>query len=304
MFCNYCGAQLPDGSAFCNFCGAQLSTPQTYGTQIPTQNPVTQPNPYQPPAPEKKSNKSIIIAVIVAIIFVIGAIAAVIVFTGNNDDGEDKTNTSSDSTTSSVSSSAEDENSTKPASTEAPTQKPDTGASSTISRGVINGNTYTNSFAEISLTKPSSWIFATDEQIEERYGTALDGFTDFEKEFVKNSTVYDMLVASPYGSNVSVAFEDLSVLGRQNVTIEKYCEASLNQLTSINSTNYTLINEGTLNLNGNVYNTIEVEGEANGFTFGQKFLIRKKGKYIILICITAMPGADFAEIESMLSSSV
>lgn len=304
MFCNFCGAQLPDGSAFCNFCGAQLSTPQTYGTQIPTQNPVTQPNPYQPPAPEKKSNKSIIIAIIVAIIFVASAIVAVVIFTGNNDDSEDKANTSSDSTTSSVSSSAEDENSTKPDSTETPTQKPDTGTSSTISRGVINGNTYTNSFAEISLTKPSSWTFATDEQIEETYGTVLDGYTDFEKEFVKNSTVYDMLVASPYGSNVAVAFEDLSVLGRQNVTIDEYCKAIINQLISMDVAKYTLVNEDTLNLNGNVYNTIETECEANGITFGQKLLVRKKGKYIILICITAMPGADFAEMESMLSSSV
>ena len=45
MFCNYCGAQLPDNSRFCNHCGSPL--PQV---QPPVQNPVQAPvQPQMPP---------------------------------------------------------------------------------------------------------------------------------------------------------------------------------------------------------------------------------------------------------------
>jgi len=65
MFCNACGAQLPDGSQHCQFCGAPQNIPQDV-TQvlpdpwqappqpvpIPQQDPYAQPDPYAPTSKE------------------------------------------------------------------------------------------------------------------------------------------------------------------------------------------------------------------------------------------------------------
>lgn len=47
MFCNNCGAQLPDGAAFCNKCGAKINSVQENNTQ-PVHNESQQSAPAQP----------------------------------------------------------------------------------------------------------------------------------------------------------------------------------------------------------------------------------------------------------------
>ncbi len=79
MFCNSCGAQLPDGTKFCNICGATL-TPTQPSAQQPAQpfipqQPMGYPLPVTPvmTQPKKKSKAPIII---IAVIFIV--IAAII----------------------------------------------------------------------------------------------------------------------------------------------------------------------------------------------------------------------------------
>lgn len=136
MFCNKCGAQLPDGVAFCSYCGNQL-TAQPQQPEQPTQpqyqqpvqpqyeQPMQQPiqQPYQPapmpqPLPPKKSNKGIIIG-IVAVVLVIAIVVGVLFGTGviggkskdDGDDKDDKTTTSqTDNSKSKDGSESKDEN--------------------------------------------------------------------------------------------------------------------------------------------------------------------------------------------------
>lgn len=136
MFCNKCGAQLPDGVAFCSYCGNQL-TAQPQQPEQPTQpqyqqpvqpqyeQPMQQPiqQPYQPapmpqPLPPKKSNKGIIIG-IVAVVLVIAIVVGVLFGTGviggkSKDDGDDKDN----KTTTSAQDKEDDANSNSPVKVE------------------------------------------------------------------------------------------------------------------------------------------------------------------------------------------
>lgn len=136
MFCNKCGAQLPDGVAFCSYCGNQL-TAQPQQPEQPTQpqyqqpvqpqyeQPMQQPiqQPYQPapmpqPLPPKKSNNGIIIG-IVAVVLVIAIVVGVLFGTGviggkSKDDGDDKDN----KTTTSAQDKKDDANSNSPVKVE------------------------------------------------------------------------------------------------------------------------------------------------------------------------------------------
>ena len=54
MFCNYCGAQLPDNSRFCNYCGRPLH--QVQAPMQPQMQPqATWPMAQKPEKPEKQS---------------------------------------------------------------------------------------------------------------------------------------------------------------------------------------------------------------------------------------------------------
>lgn len=297
MICNNCGAQLPDGTKFCNFCGTQLITNPMYEQQTSPQyfgaNPNTYVNPS--PAPEKNNKKPIIIATIVAIVFVIAVISIVVAVTNNSDGG------SSTDESSSVSSST-----TEPSSDSDSTANNDeSGTNNRISRGVINENIYTNTFAEIVFTKPSFWSFATDAELESKFGIVLEGYTEFEQSFIKNSIIYDMMVTSPLGSNLMVMYEDLSVSGAQNVSMDMYVKNLLHQLEQQQETlTYTLKESYEADLGGVEYTVLDLEAEADGFTINQRYYIRKKGKYMIGILMSATSDSEIEKMEDMFSTSI
>lgn len=298
MICNNCGAQLPDGTKFCNFCGAQLITNPMYEQQTPPQYFGTNPNTYvnPSPAPEKNSKKPIIIAAIAAIVFVIAVISIVVVaFT--NDSDEDSSTDASSSISSSTTEPSSDSNSTA--------NNNETDANNRISRGVINENIYTNSFAEIVFTKPSFWTFATDEELEINFGIVLDGYTEFEQSFIKNSTIYDMMVTSPLGSNLMIMYEDLSVSGAQNVSMDMYVKNLLYQLEQQQEAlTYTLKESYETDLGGVEYTVLDLEAEADGFTIHQRYYLRKKGKYMIGILMSATSDSEIEKMEDMFSTSI
>ncbi len=304
MICNYCGAQLPEGSAFCNFCGAQLTTSQTYGTQYPTQNPVTQPNPYQPPAPEKNNKKSIIIAAIAALVLVIVVVGIAVLLVQDKDD---KGNTTTADSTAPVSSSTSETTKASTPSDEE-TSTTTTGSSSgtndRISRGVINNNSYTNAFAGISFTKPSSWHFYSDSELESTFGIMLDGYSEFEQNFIKNSTIYDMMATSPSGSNLMVMFEDLSASGNQNITMDSYIDALLLQFENQEMLTYYINEEYETNLGGVTYTVLDAEADSDGITIKQRYYLRKKGKYMIGIIMSASTDSEIDKMEDMFSAAI
>ena len=83
MFCNYCGAQIPDSSKFCTSCGRTLEQPTSTpnGPTPPPARPVTPPPP--PPitvAPKQPGEDYAMISMILGIIalFTCGNILGVI----------------------------------------------------------------------------------------------------------------------------------------------------------------------------------------------------------------------------------
>lgn len=74
MFCNQCGANLPEGTTFCTMCGAPT------GQQAPQQEAYNWENNYQQPsapvAPVKKNPLPITITMLVSIVLIIASILA------------------------------------------------------------------------------------------------------------------------------------------------------------------------------------------------------------------------------------
>ena len=80
-------------------------------------------------------------------------------------------------------------------------------------RGVWIDNTYVNEYLNIRFVKPHDWLVATDEEVAELAGIAVDAFFDMGEDFweaVDVLLLVDMFATFPLtGSSVQVAFERL-----------------------------------------------------------------------------------------------
>ena len=194
MFCNKCGAQLPDGTQFCSNCGApqvpaqpepqaQPQQPVYEAQQQPTYEMPQQPQqpygagnqPYQPVQPvmppqndDGKKKKAIIIAV-VAVIAVIAIVVGILFGTGviggkDKEDEDDKTTVSDEKKDE-----QEEKDSTEPDTTPATSStEPSSKADTTQQSGALNGSTVvftlTTKFddSRFSNIYPSNFTFYDD----------------------------------------------------------------------------------------------------------------------------------------------
>ena len=185
MFCQKCGANLPDGSTFCQVCGSQLNVaPATPVMPAAPAAPVAPAGYDLPvaPQPPKKKKTGMIIAIVVAVIVVIAGVVGALFATGVIGKSDEER----------IQEIAED-------------------TANKISRGTVNGNVYTNDSIGISFEKPADWKFATDDELGALVGGVMDEIDreDVEKALIEASMVYDMMTSSEAGDSVQVYFINL-----------------------------------------------------------------------------------------------
>lgn len=82
MFCEQCGAQIPEGAKFCENCGAPVAveaspkpTPQPAPAPAPQPKPAPKPAPQPAPKPQPKpSSKRIVIGSILLVLIIAAAL--------------------------------------------------------------------------------------------------------------------------------------------------------------------------------------------------------------------------------------
>lgn len=209
--------------------------------------------------------------------------------------------TSEDTTAAEQSSEATTEETTEAESTEAEesTDAAETSAAGEVSRGIWDGNVYTNTFAGITFTKPESWLVASDEEMENIFNTGLDvvGMDNSEqmKRLLEMKVIADMMVQNPTtNSNLSIQFENLSLaIGGMNMTEDQYLDINREQLIAIPSMNYEVDTAYyDIELSGNTYRAMDAVLVDMNMT--QYFCVRKEGKYMIALTFTVI-GDDTIE---------
>ena len=279
MFCNSCGAQLPDGTKFCNNCGATLTPTQPSAQQpaqpfIPQQpqapiqqvsagypqQPMGYPLPVTPVMiqPKKKSKAPIIIiAVIFIVIAAIIAISAII------------------------------------------------NASKTVEHGVIDGNVYTNESIGIKFTKPDAWIFADDEElveINDRKISAGD-FSDISSAVKENDVIFEMHAKSPLGTNILVQIGDIS--GNTGVTMDDYFDSFIEELQQSESL-YADCEIGEIkesDIAGKEFSTLDISTQISFMTMQQRVCMRKHGDYMIILILTGTSSEELDSMENMFTAA-
>lgn len=170
-----------------------------------------------------------------------------------------------------------------------------------ISRGKINGNTYTNSFLGLTFTKPSSWVFGKDSDLATMSGLQLSDMSkDVGVLMQTNQAFFDMMCATSTGdSNIIIGYESLTVTNAEDITVEEYFNnmKSLSESSGI-SYKYGEIKKDTLG--GETFYSMSASTKVVVDIY-QKTYITKKDNVIAMVIITAQSEEQINELAAMFS---
>ena len=175
-----------------------------------------------------------------------------------------------------------------------------------LSRGIIDGNTYTSSFTGIEITIPDTWSFANDEEIAALTGAGMEvlDINEFAKYLAENATIYDMMASeATTGSNVSICYENTNITAPgRNITVEDYAAAITQTITAQDQIPYTVGDTGVVTLCGEEYYKVEMTADVSGITLSQAYYLRAIDNYMISVIATAANGVTLADIEGLFNA--
>ena len=156
-----------------------------------------------------------------------------------------------------------------------------------FSTGEINGNVYTNEFANITYTAPDGWVFASDDEIADVAGEAVDS----------EGTAYGMLaMSSDQLNNVQVVFEDTAVTGNR-MKPDGYLTILSSQLGTVYEQmggTYEVSEVKTVKIGAEEYSYIDISVNISGVILEQGYACRKIDDQMVSIVFTAYEDGGVA----------
>lgn len=170
-------------------------------------------------------------------------------------------------------------------------------------RGTKDDATYTNTSAGLVFTKPSGWIFYTDDQLAQTFQMTKEYLSDpdaMEKQDV--TSLYEfMAVDAATGNNVNLVVAK----GNGVTAVEKYVDQVKEEMNKQVTDGMTIaFNEGTseVKLGNGTWVAYSAKVSANGVDMTQYYFARKVGKYFMQFTCTDVSGIGQAAFEKMFSA--
>lgn len=168
-----------------------------------------------------------------------------------------------------------------------------------LSRGFIIGDTYTNTYADITFNKPSSWAYYSDDELATLMGTTSEKMSlDLEEILDSTGSFYDMMaVDSATGTNVIVMFENLAASNSVGISASDYID---NVFAMLSAAGYSFGEEKTVYIGGQSYCSAMASTTQYGVAMNQVYYIRIIGNYAVGIISTLIDTSP-ETVEAMFS---
>ncbi len=177
------------------------------------------------------------------------------------------------------------------------------GGGKAVSRGVWEGDVYTNAFAGFRIIKPEGWTASTDEEIAQMMNQTIDTIEDeekYRKAVETMETVYDaMIVDSAIGNNVIVMYQNVGLMGMLGVELDEYLEETVKQLEENEQMAYTYVETTDQKLGGADYRCVEMTVDISGITATQYYLMAKESGYVVAVILSVFDGTGLNDLLTM-----
>lgn len=173
--------------------------------------------------------------------------------------------------------------------------------------GVLEGDTYTNSYLGYSFTLPEGWSFATQEELDEMMVGADELIKEDMKEayeYSKLATIYDMVAMDGYGRNIMVMLDNLKMyLGGMNTDEAQYIDTLNSQLSGISEevVYQTVGYPYDISALGRQWKVLTVEAVDYGFY--QTYCVSKLDNYMVAVIITSDDVVDISDLSDYFSEA-
>lgn len=170
-----------------------------------------------------------------------------------------------------------------------------------VSRGVITGDVYENTFAGFTFTKSADWAYLTDDEIAATVdvGQAQLDLNSIEEALAEKASIYDMTAMSELGESVMVCYENTMLTTFRKITADEYINALKTQLQNVSTIQYTLGDVSDATLGDTEFKKFTVSAVTNGVEMTQAYYIRAIDQYIVGVIATAFSAEGIASIEAM-----
>ncbi len=156
-----------------------------------------------------------------------------------------------------------------------------------LTRGVIEGNVYTNESLELKFTAPEGWKFTTDDEYEKIMGFGVyDGLKTYDM-FAYNTSS---------GVSVTVIYEYLAA--NETISIEGYIDLIKKSLKATYD-DPKFSDHAKVGIGSNTFNVIAMDCSDIGMT--QYYYVHKAGSYMLCIMVTTHLGSGADSIMANFS---
>ena len=174
-----------------------------------------------------------------------------------------------------------------------------------LTRGTLDENVYTNDVLGFTFTKPSSWVYSTDEEIADAMNLGIDllGKDKFQASLESAASLFDMMAVDRVsGTNLSVGYENLKNTHSSNISVERYIEALEQQLKGVTTMTVEFPDEYDEVTLGEVeFTRVVCTTTMYSVEMQQIYYLHKIDKYMVFITVTIPSSAPYtmADVEDM-----
>ncbi|MBR1930037.1 MAG: hypothetical protein IJ833_00985 [Lachnospiraceae bacterium] len=159
----------------------------------------------------------------------------------------------------------------------------------TVSKGSVQGGTYTNEFLKFGCAFDDEWTIAGDEELLSLSGFVADALDNesYKAAIEKNGMVYDLYASRNGGlESVNIVLQDAGILFQAVATEEAVVEASMSQLEdALGSMGFEDLtsNAITRTFAGKEHAGLTVQGNYQGMAMYEQQVCIKVGNYLAVV---------------------
>lgn len=174
-----------------------------------------------------------------------------------------------------------------------------------LARGTIDGNVYTNTFADFTFTKPDNWTYSTDEGIAEfvGYDASKLNLNEIEAALSENPVIYDMIVAADsfYSNSILVSYENTLLSVERKINEDEYIEILKENFSQSPGITYNITEVKDVTLGHTVFKRATITLEAGEMNTTQYYYIKAMDQYVVGIMVNITAENNIEDIEAMFS---
>ncbi len=169
-----------------------------------------------------------------------------------------------------------------------------------FSRGTIDQNTYKSEFAGITFTKPSEWVFYSEDQISQLLGSASAQLGSDEFDKATEGSIVDFMATSSEGNSVNLEIKKGGAFLNLNASVQESIKLIKESYESLNFT-CTASDPVDKKLGNDTYKMVTIQVSAGAVNMTQYAYFRKVGSYFYAITCTATYNITQSQFEAMFS---